>query len=420
MIWYGVEPLVAEDSQAALILASAAKIPLLRRYIARRVLDVAEPAPEQVVRAALRTPDPHVRFDLLQGMLDALGDRGSRSAPPSWQAIYDQIAESSDPALRSVAVRLATMFGDRQAIARLQQNALDDTAPPPDRRESLRALLQIDGGAPVSMLHQLVEKKSVVRGDAIRALVLRNQPSTANILLDTYSDLDPAQRQDAISVLGTRRSFAAALLGAIEQGIVQRGDVSAYALQQLRSFHDPELQRHVGSLWADDAEQLVKSDEIARYKRQMTREYLQRGKVGAGRLLFERTCAKCHMLFGEGGSIAPDLTGSARQELDYLLSNLVDPSAIVDPVYRLTIIATSDGRVLSGFMIQHTEQFVVLRTQEARVRLAMEDIEDLQTSSKSMMPQGMLHSLSDEQVRDLLLYLSSPQQVPLPQPNDEP
>jgi len=265
-------------------------------------------------------------------------------------------------------------------------------------------------------LHKLVSEASILRREALQSLILRNEPSTASVVLDVYPELDAAERQDAISVLGTRRSFARELLAAIGSGVVDRGDVSAFALQQLRAFRDKTIKAQVKALWADDAERLNKSDEIARYKAQMTPDYLALGNVHAGRGLFERTCSKCHTLFGEGGSIAPDLTGSGRKQLDYVLSNLIDPSAVIDPAYRLTTMITVDGRVLHGFIVHQGDKFVVLRTQEAQVRLAMSDIDELHTSNKSMMPEGMLRSFSDEEFRDLILYLASPQQVSLDGP----
>jgi putative heme-binding domain-containing protein len=131
-------------------------------------------------------------------------------------------------------------------------------------------------------------------------------------------------------------------------------------------------------------------------------------------LVFEKTCAKCHVLFGDGATIGPDLTGSGRKKIDYVLSNLIDPNAVIDPKYRLTKLVTNDGRLYSGFVIQHDDRSVVLRTQETRIKLSMKDIEEMRTSKTSMMPEGMLRIYSDEQVRDLLLYLASPQQVPRP------
>ena len=96
------------------------------------------------------------------------------------------------------------------------------------------------------------------------------------------------------------------------------------------------------------------------------------------------------------------------------MSNLFDPSATIDPAYRLTNVLTSDGRLLSGFIVYQDDRFIEVRTQEARVRLSMKDVDELVTSRQSMMPEGMLRQYSDQQVRDLLRYLASPEQVPLP------
>jgi putative membrane-bound dehydrogenase-like protein len=414
MIWYGVEPLVHADNAAALKLAAGAKLSLLRRNIARRTLDVDSPHVERVVEAAMNCKSEKVRLDLLHGMLDALDGTGGQHAPESWDALNRQLASNSNPTLRSITVRLATIFGDKKAIAKLRETALDRQAPANERRDSLRALLKLDSGLPVPLLHELIAEPSLLRRDAIQALVIRNEASTAGVLLGLYSTLEPAERQDAIGVLGTRRNFAAALLTAIEKDAVNRRDISAFALQQLRSFRDAGLQKRIDALWADDSQQLRKSDEIARYKQRMTSDYLKTGSASAGRLVFEKTCAKCHVLFGDGATLGPDLTGSGRKKIDYVLSNLIDPNAVIDPKYRLTKVLTNDGRLFSGFVILHDDKFVVLRTQEARIRLAMNDVEELRTSKTSMMPEGMLRIYSDEQVRDLLLYLASPQQVPLP------
>ncbi|MCP4513483.1 MAG: dehydrogenase, partial [Fuerstiella sp.] len=118
--------------------------------------------------------------------------------------------------------------------------------------------------------------------------------------------------------------------------------------------------------------------------------------------------------FGEGGTIAPDLTGSGRKKTDYVLSNLIDPSAEIDRAYRLTTVLTTDGRLLSGFMVQQDDTWLVVRTQDARIRVAMKEVEELSTSNTSMMPEGMLRDFTDHQVRDLLVYLGHAEQVPLP------
>lgn len=415
MIWYGIESLVPRDTEAALKLATQSKLSVLRSLISRRATDISDPPIDRVVGAVARQPDPVVRHDLLRGMLDALEGRGTQTAPALWPQLYKQVSSAADPSLRSVAVRLATIFGDQQAINRLRKSVLDDSVSSNDRREALQSLLQVSDGVSIEMLHGLTTGSSALQHEAIQALAIHNDESTPGVLLGNYSEFNDAEKQDAIGALTTRLTFAESLLTAMEAGQVNRRDVSAFALQQLRMFDDQKLKSRLLKLWADDTVKIQKSDELARLLKLMVPEYLDNGDAGAGRLVFQKTCVKCHRLFGEGGTIAPDLTGSGRQKTDYVLSNLIDPSAQIDPAYRLTTLVTEDGRLFSGFVVRQTDSDVVFRTQDARILLSMKDVETIRTSNISMMPEGMLRTFTDDQVRNLLVYLAGSGQVPTPQ-----
>lgn len=423
MIWHGIEPKIADHAAESLSIARDAKIPLVRQYIARRMIEHASSLIDTIVVAALDDDSDAVRLDLMQGILAGVGGKGSRKPPAQWDAFYQQIRSSDNSILRSVGVQLATVFGDQQAIAGLVATALNTKLDPVERQAALRSLLQLGDAASVEMLHQLVSevspatdsaKDSGLKVDAIAGLMTRNQPSTPGVLLSHYASLTHAEKQSAISVLATRQTFVEQLLAAIENGQVQRTDVSAFDLLQLRSFKDQNVQNRAAAIWADDAQRLSKADQIARFTKLMTPDHMEQGSASAGRLVFDRTCAKCHTLFGEGGTIAPNLTGSGRTKTDYVLRNLIEPSAEIDAAYRLTTVVTTDGRLLNGFMVQQDDNWLVFRTQDAQIRLAMKDVDELSTNNISMMPEGMLGMLTDEQVRDLLVYLASPEQVALP------
>lgn len=413
MTWYGLEPAVPNNAGSALQLAAESKFSLIRQYIARRLIDQETPAIDAVMAAVIDQQSETVRRDLLLGTLESLDGLGTQQPPQTWSRLYAEVTKAGDPQLRSIAVKLATIFGDKQAIRNLQNIVMDNNANDDDRREALTSLLQLHDGVPVDMLHKLVTEDSTLRRDAILALGVKNSPVTIKVLLSIYGSLDPMEKQDAVGVLATRQSFANALLDAIEDGSVNRSDVSAYTLQQLRSFHIEELQHRIETLWADDTASLQKSDEIMAYQERMSPEFLAQGSAAAGRLVFSRTCAKCHTLFGEGGTIAPDLTGSGRKKSDYVLRNLIDPSADIDAAYRLTTVLTADGRLFNGFMVHQDDKWLVIRTQDATIRLALNDVDELVRSNVSMMPEGMLRSFTDEQIRDLLVYLASDDQVSL-------
>src|SRR5262249_43813865 len=119
-------------------------------------------------------------------------------------------------------------------------------------------------------------------------------------------------------------------------------------------------------------------------------------------------------LFGEGNTIGPDLTGYNRAELDYLLVKIIDPSSQVAKDYHMSIVATQDGRVLTGIVVERSPTRLILQTATERIVLAKDDVETVKDSPLSIMPEGQLDALSKEQVRDLIGYLSGKTQVPLP------
>ena len=229
-----------------------------------------------------------------------------------------------------------------------------------------------------------------------------------------FQSLGQSQRVDAVAVMVTRRDWSLQLLAAIRAGSVEKESVNAFSIEQLRAFGDESIDAAVDQFWPADSTAAQKVQEISRLRELMTRDYLEKGDASRGRLLFYQTCFKCHQLYGEGGRVGPDLTGSGRKQVDYLLSNLLDPSAEVDAAYKLTTIITTAGRLYSGFVIYQDDRVVRLRTQNADVQLQMKEVDEIIPTNKSMMPEGMLRELNDGQIQDLFLYLSGEKQVPLP------
>jgi putative heme-binding domain-containing protein len=133
---------------------------------------------------------------------------------------------------------------------------------------------------------------------------------------------------------------------------------------------------------------------------------------GHGRTLFVKHCAACHKLFGEGGEVGPDLTGSQRANLDYLLENVLDPNAVVPKEYQVTNFVLADGRLVSGIVLRETPDGVSVRTANEMVVVPRGEIESRKSTTQSIMPEGLLDQLKPDEVRDLVGYLGSPEQVP--------
>jgi putative heme-binding domain-containing protein len=116
-------------------------------------------------------------------------------------------------------------------------------------------------------------------------------------------------------------------------------------------------------------------------------------------------------MYGQGGKIGPDLTGSGRASLDYLLENIADPSGVVSADYRMSLLTLKDGRQLSGVIAGRTDRTLTLRTLTESLTLDRSEITKTDTSPLSMMPEGLLLALQADQVRDLIAYLMHPVQV---------
>jgi putative heme-binding domain-containing protein len=191
--------------------------------------------------------------------------------------------------------------------------------------------------------------------------------------------------------------------------------VSPFTIRQLLGLKNPAITAKVHEVWGTVRPASREKAALAsRYKELLTPAFLRRADVSRGRQVFARTCAACHRLFGEGGAVGPDLTGSQRANLHYVLENVLDPSAVVFSEYQVTVIETKDGRVLNGIIKQETDQAITLQTQNEVIVLPAGDVETRSKSPLSLMPDGLFANLTDDEVRDLVAYLAAPAQVPLP------
>jgi putative heme-binding domain-containing protein len=135
---------------------------------------------------------------------------------------------------------------------------------------------------------------------------------------------------------------------------------------------------------------------------------LSAGDPVAGKLLFTKHCAICHTLFGEGNKIGPDLTTADRKSVDFLLTSIVDPSVVIRKEYLMYTAVLSDGRTLNGLLAESTPNSVtLLDAKNQRTTIARQDIEQLEPSPLSLMPEKQLDQLTATQVRDLFSYLQS-------------
>jgi len=218
-----------------------------------------------------------------------------------------------------------------------------------------------------------------------------------------------------LAALVSRPAWAAALLDGIERQAIPRGDVTPLVARQIAGLRDEAVRRRLGEVWGQVRESPEENRrQIAAWRGKLGPEALASADRGAGRVVWNRLCASCHRLHGEGGTLGPDLTGAGRHNLDYLLENVIDPSAVVTADYRMRQVVLADGRTLSGVVVARSADRLSLRTPTETHDLAAADVEQVIDSGVSIMPSGQLGQLSEREVRDLIAYLMTPGQTPLP------
>ena len=196
--------------------------------------------------------------------------------------------------------------------------------------------------------------------------------------------------------------------------MVGRTHIPAYSARQLQPLGDTALTARVTALWGEmrptNAEKVA---QVARWRRMLTPAVLADADPSAGRLVYQQLCSACHRLFDEGGAVGPDLTGSQRHNLEYLLENIIDPGAAVSRDFQLNTIRTASGRIVSGFIVAENESTVTVQSVNERVTVPVAEIKERQVSTQSMMPEGLLQNLTGTAARDLIGYLGSAAQVPV-------
>lgn len=412
LYWYGIEPLVMTDVPRAMQLMQTSKIPLVSRYIVRRA--AAEEAGYEALLSALSAQSAENQQWMLAEIVAALKIRANMKAPQAWNTTFEKLIASDNAAIRQQAEYIAVKFGDERVLPQLRTTLADRSLDLARRKLALDALLAGKDPALPPILQGLLDDEKL-RLAAINALAAFDHPATPARLMAAYDRLPAADKQAAISTLTARPAYVLALLDAIAEKKMPRNDLTAFTVRQLARSNDERVTKRLNEVWGSIRETSAdKAAEMDAYRKTLKPAALTTANLQQGRVVYAKTCATCHTLFGSGKTIGPDLTGSNRANLDYLLENVLDPSAVVGKDYQMTQIITSGGRVISGIIKEETETAVTLQTPTDVVTIAKAEIDERELSQLSLMPDGQLKTLSADEIRDLVAYLASPAQVPLP------
>lgn len=396
MLWFGIEPMVVDQHGDALLLAQSSRIPSISRKIARRLVDGDKLAELVTVIAS----QPANSEQLLTGMLEGLEGHSDIQAPSNWEAAYKDI--KGNQSYGAIADKISQRFGDVESTQNLLATLYDPDTTPEELYYVIGVLADQKNAELQELLPDLLENKEL-QMVVIQAIGSYDDIRLGEALFKKYPELDEAKKQAAILTLSSRPVYGRLILEGLKDGKLKRSDIPTYAVLQLRSV----LGNGFVEVWGpiDNVSNKV-SRELQKYQTLLTEEAIASGSPDAGKLVFQKTCGVCHRMNGEGGEIGPDLTGSNRTNTVYLLSNILDPSAELQDAYKLVVITTQDGRTYSGNIVQESDRNLTLRViGQAPVIINQSQILNQTVSEKSMMPEGLLENLTDEEVIDLFAFM---------------
>lgn len=407
MIWFGLEPLVGKDFDRALKLAQQSKLDLVSRFIARRMGDHGE---YQKLLTGIARDSGNSQVQMLLGLRDSLDGRFDVPPPDSWREVYQTLETQGGPA-SELAKQISNQFTDNLVSSHLVSLLSDPKASDEDRRNAIGRLAGQKYADLANWLIRLLDDDAEsVRLEAIRAVAAYDDIRLARKLLELYPKLSSAQKQEVVQSLASRSSHGHELTGAIADGRIPKGDIPAHVARLLR--------RVVGNRFVDvwgpiDELSADKEALFSKYRTLATEQALGKADLKHGQEIFMKTCASCHQLHGVGGKIGPDITGANRSNLEYLLSNILTPSSVIQDAYRMHIILTDDGRIYSGIPSEETDRYLRLLVADSQepISIPQSEIESREIASVSLMPDGLLANLTDTDAIDLIAYLQSKQQL---------
>jgi putative membrane-bound dehydrogenase-like protein len=407
MIWLGIEPLVAGDPAHALARVSRGRMPHVTRSVARRVADAdaLEPLVAAIDAAARRLPG--TQADLLEGWRDGLEGRVNVTRPAAWPALFATLRRSDDARVARVAAEVADRLGDAEAAGRNLAAVKSTDAPLERRRRALQTLAAQRRPELRPELRRLLDDPAL-RLEAIRAVAAFDDESLGAEILGRLATFNQAERTDALVTLASRERYGRMLTTAVATGAVSRRDVPPHIARQLRRVVGPAF----ADAWGPISTTTSEDRAYTRYRNLLSEIAVRNADPSNGRVVYGRTCGACHKLFGDGGSIGPDLTGSNRGNLDYLLSNVLTPDADVPDAYRMVVITTRDGQTLVGNVESETDRRLTLRMAgRDAVVLDTSQIQSRESTTASLMPAGLFDTLDDRDILDLVAYLRAVEQV---------
>ena len=260
-----------------------------------------------------------------------------------------------------------------------------------------------DGPRDIATLQEMLMPQTPVRVQeaAIRHLGQQSTESSADALLAGWSSHSPLIRSQILTELSSRPEWIARLLTQMESGSVAAGEIDAAMRQRLLTTRDAAVRERLEKVFTSG----TSADRKAVMEAFQPTLKLT-GDAARGALVFGKKCATCHKQGGVGHEVGPNLASLTTRTPESLFTAILDPSAVVEAKYLNFVVATTSGRSVIGMLSTETGSSITLLAAEGKSESVLRtDIEELRSTGKSLMPDGVEKDLTHQDLADVIEYV---------------
>ena len=425
LLWHGIAQLWSDRSRVypgeerasantrarqhlsrALDVASTTRLPQLTEWIYWYAATLEGEALNRSV-ATLNELDAEALQRRLAGLWLAMEPRANVPMPAAWNSIAPRLYDSKHAEVQRLAERLAAAFGDSTAFPRLRDTLANVQSARLARQHAFAVLSRAQDRASLPVFTKLLDDPSL-RTPAINLLARFDDASVSAALLNSFTNFAIADRNATLEALTSRPSFAVSLLDAVAAGRIPRDHLTAFHITRLLSLRNAEVDRRVTAAWGRiQKTSAEKQTQITKLEKVFNEAPLWAYSAGAGRQHFQKLCVQCHRLGNEGTRLGPELTGAGKHGIRYFLENVIDPDAVIGTDFQMTMVETKDGDTISGLLAGETASAITVRTTAGESVIPKANIKERVRGEKSLMPEGLLESLTEREQIELLKFLTT-------------
>jgi putative membrane-bound dehydrogenase-like protein len=331
----------------------------------------------QVIDFLAKSKDRALSFSLVRALGDGLQHAGSSIANvEDVKKIFAQAGEVAANTQEKEATRI-------QAIQLLGLTRFSESG------QTLRSLLNQNQSQAIQLA-------------AVAALANLQEPEVAAQLIEPWKTFTPRLQSEALSALLARPERVTALLQAVEKGAIRPSDLASPQITFLKNHRDPNIRKKATELFAASSAS-QRQDVINAFQPAINLQ----GDIARGKIIYAERCASCHRFDHQGFALGPDFVTIQNSGKEKMLVNMLDPNREVAPNFRAYEVETKDDESLIGMVANETATSVTLRQAFGKEDVILRSqIKKMQSQNNSLMPEGLEAGLTQQQVADLLEYIS--------------